>query len=591
MNRIASLLLAGLVVCSLGRVSSVFGNEALHRRWVYVQTNLQVTENADRLESLMRRAQAAGYNGILLADYKLNILDRVTENYFRNAKRIRDLARQLDLELIPAIGSFGYSAGILAHNPNLAEGLPVRDMPVIARDGHVVLADPPQNLIPGDFEAYREHRFSGWNFQDEPGRGTFVDRQVTHGGAASLRIENPPGVRGNLRVNKKVRVRPFAQYHASVWLKTEAFTSARDVRMFAIGQDGRVLAHNHLQVKATQDWTEHHVVFNSLESDEVLFYLGVWDGQDGKLWVDDAQLVEKPFVNLVRRDDCPLKVTDEKGSTQYEEGRDFAPLHDPKLGNVPYAGEYDVDHDPPQLTLLPGSRIRDGQRLRVSYFHTVVIHDSQVGCSLSDPEVFRIVEDQARQVQELFAPRIWMLSHDEIRVANWSDADQRSGKSAGQLLAENVRRCIEIIRKMNPRAELCVWSDMFDPSHNARDQYYLVRGDLAGSWQGLSPDVTIINWNHGRAKESLPFFGGRGHAQILAGYYDQAPAAISQWLSQAASDDRVNGVMYTTWQNNYRDLEAFARAAWGDAPTGDTNAEEEAAGDGAGENDAASTTD
>ena len=254
MKKLVCLLSAGLVAWALAGVSPAWGDEGLDRRWVYVQTNLQVTENADRLESLMRRAHAAGYNGILLADYKLNVLDRVTENYFQNAKRIGDLAHQLDLELIPAIGSFGYSAGILAHNPDLAEGLPVRDMPVVARDGRVVLADAPQNLIPGDFESFQEDRFSGWNFQDEPGRGTFVDRQVKHGGTAAMRIENAPGVRGNLRVNKKVKVRPFAQYHASVWLKTEAFTSARDVRMFAIGLDGRVLAHIDLLVKPNQDW-------------------------------------------------------------------------------------------------------------------------------------------------------------------------------------------------------------------------------------------------------------------------------------------------------------------------------------------------
>jgi hypothetical protein len=106
---------------------------------------------------------------------------------------------------------------------------------------------------------------------------------------------------------------------------------------------------------------------------------------------------------------------------------------------------------------------------------------------------------------------------------------------------------------------------MFDPYHNARDQYYLVRGDLSGSWEGLPDDVTIVNWNRGRAKESLPFFGKRGHSQILAGYYDHAPDSIRQWWGQARPEDRVDGVMYTTWRNNYSDLESFARAAWGQA--------------------------
>ena len=34
-----------------------------------------------------------------------------------------------------------------------------------------------------------------------------------------------------------------------------------------------------------------------------------------------------------------------------------------------------------------------------------------------------------------------------------------------------------------------VWNDMFDPFHNAVNDYYLVRGDLKGSWEGLPKDV------------------------------------------------------------------------------------------------------
>lgn len=537
--------------------------EALSKRWVYVQTNLQVNENADRLEPLLRRAQAAGYNGVLLADYKLNILDRVPNHYFTNARRIRALCEELKLDLIPAIGGFGYSSGILAHNPNLAEGLPVRNMPMVVRDGRVEFAKPPKNLIAGEFEEFKDQQFAGWSFQDEPGTGTFVDQQTKHGGRAALRIENPAGVHGNRRVSKKLTVRPFAQYHASVWMKAEKFESVADVRMFAIGEDGRVLSYTYLGVKPEQDWTEHHIVFNSLGSSTVQFYVGAWDAHGGKLWIDDARVVEEPFVNLVRRDACPLVVTNADATIRYEEGKDFADLRDPKLGNSPWAGEYDVYHEPPKLTVLPGSKIRNGQSLLVSYYHTVTIHDGQVCCSLSDPQVFDVLSDQVRRIDELFSPRMWMLSHDEIRVANWSAADEQAGLTAGQLLAKNVRKSVEIIKSRNAQAKICIWSDMFDPHHNARDKFYLVRGDFAGSWEGLPPDVTIINWNHGAARKSLPFFGDRGHPQILAGYYDANPAAIRDWLTQSRPQDHVDGVMYTTWQNNYKDLETFARAAWG----------------------------
>ena len=92
---------------------------------------------------------------------------------------------------------------------------------------------------------------------------------------------------------------------------------------------------------------------------------------------------------------------------------------------------------------------------------------------------------------------------------------------------------------------------MFDPTHNAADNafpYYLVNGNWSGSWAGLSPDMTVLNWNHGaKARESAAFFSGRGHRQILAGYYDAAPERFSdrQWLAELEGGPGIDGVMYT----------------------------------------------
>jgi hypothetical protein len=48
---------------------------------------------------------------------------------------------------------------------------------------------------------------------------------------------------------------------------------------------------------------------------------------------------------------------------------------------------------------------------------------------------------------------------------------------------------------------------------------------------------------------------------VLAGYYDHDPAQIKEWLKSAAKVKGVVGVMYTTWQNKFDDLEAFAKYA------------------------------
>jgi hypothetical protein len=82
-----------------------------------------------------------------------------------------------------------------------------------------------------------------------------------------------------------------------------------------MGTDGRVLSHSNLGVKPDQDWTQQHVIFNSLENSEVRQYCGTWGGRAGTLWMGDLKLEESAFVNLLRREGCPLLVTDGAGQT------------------------------------------------------------------------------------------------------------------------------------------------------------------------------------------------------------------------------------------------------------------------------------
>ena len=148
-----------------------------------------------------------------------------------------------------------------------------------------------------------------------------------------------------------------------------------------------------------------------------------------------------------------------------------------------------------------------------------------------------------------------MMQHDEVRTLNWDDSCQQRHLDAGAILAHNARACTKLLRGAN----VYVWSDMFDPYHNAVKDYYLVRGDLAGSWEGLDRKVIVVNWNFDKRDESLKFFADRGHRQVIAGYYDGSHDT-RQWLGSAAKVTGVVGIMYTTWRSNYNDLEAFARA-------------------------------
>ena len=102
--------------------------------------------------------------------------------------------------------------------------------------------------------------------------------------------------------------------------------------------------------------------------------------------------------------------------------------------------------------------------------------------------------------------------------------------------------------------------------HNTVKDFYLVNGDLSGSWEGLPKETIIMNWNSGKAAPSLKQFAAQGHSQVLAGYYDAPPERIRNWLDTGKGlPKNFRGAMYTTWQGNFTDLEKFAMAAWGGA--------------------------
>jgi hypothetical protein len=569
MKRSPVLWIVGAICSTVAPCLAQEGNVRYERRWVYLSHNLLVDQNADAVVALLERAGKAGYNGALLSDYKFNILDRMPSNYFRNVERVKKAAEKAHIELVPAIFPIGYSDGWLAHDPNLAEGLLVESAPFVVKGREAALVDDPTSkLRNGDLEQVSGDKFVNFGFQDDPGKVTFADRQVVHGGKISCRIEDTKrnSSSGNARLVQLVKVRPNACYRFSAWVKTKQLEGTGAFHLLALGagEPSRQLTFHEAPLKPDQDWTLVEVVFNSLDQKQINLYVGLWGGQNGTLWLDDLKLEELSLVNVLRRRGCPLVVAAGRGEIVYEEGRDFDRVVDDKLGVVPYAGQYDFAHAGPKIQLTARSRIKDGDRLRVTWYHPILTHGEQMMCCLSEPKVYDLLRDQAKRINALFHPKTVFMSHDEIRVINWCQACRSRKLSPGKLLADNVRRCVAILKDTMPRATVATWSDMFDPNHNAVKSYYLVNGSLEGSWEGLAPAVLIANWNSGKAHESLDWFARRGHSQIIAGYYDADDLSnFRTWNAAAKGVPKISGFMYTTWQSKFELLEKYGNAMRG----------------------------
>jgi hypothetical protein len=535
----------------------------LKYRWVFTMTNLAREEALENTIKLMHRAKQAGYNGMLVADSKFAKFQLQDKSYARNVRRLRAAFTAAGMQLIVDTCPMGYAAEFLAADPNLAEGMPVRNATFVVEDGKLAPREEGLRLAGGTLDRWKGDSPVGWTV-DRPGSVSFRDDHVTYNGLPSLRQDHgAAGAPRPIRLIQKVRVQPWHYYHVSAMVKTED-CSSKDFRIFAVSGEpaaGRPLNWQPPEIRKTMDWTRFHATFASVDSSEVGLYLGSYAVHGGKIWWSDVRIEPGGLVNVIRRPSLPLTITSADGKTTYVEGRDFGAVKDPKLGHDPNPGYFSYWHDAPRVPLVPGGRLREGQTVLASYhFATLAGKSHQINCCFSDPAIYEAVARQVRWVNEVVQPDAILMAHDEIRHCGWDDSCARRNLTCGQILADNVKRCAEIVHRAAPERPVLTWSDMFDPFHNAKREgsFYLARGDgpWYGSWEGLPRCVIVANW-HNNDADSLKFFADRGNPQVLAGYYDQDPQRIVQWLKMAARVKGVCGVMYTTWVGDYSQLEKF----------------------------------
>jgi len=540
-------------------LAALFGAPTIQDRFVWLfGWGLGRDEDVTQISAILRRAAQCGYNGAVLSA-GLDTLCKRDADYFHRLEQVRQTCQQLNLELIPAVFSVGYGGGILSHDRNLAEGLPVKDALFVVKGNEAThVPDPPVQIVNGDFERFEGNRMAEFNFHDEPGVITFPDTQIKHGGKASLRFENfRAHPAGNARVMQEIKVRPYRCYRVSVWVRTENLVPARNFQLVVLSPDGRALAPRTFNLPPTTEWRKVSMVFNSLRYDTVRLYAGVWGGRDGRFWLDDWTIEEIGPINVLRRLGTPVVVKSEDGSVVYEEGKDYAPLVDPNL--QPYRRDWDTPT--PTLKILPNSRIRDGQRLRVSWYHPMLIYDSQVTVCMGEPALYEIFEHEAKLLWERLRYRKVLLNMDEVRMGGTCKACE--GRNMAQLLGECITKQMQALRRYNPQAEVYVWSDMLDPNHNARPNYYLVQGDFTGSWNFVPKDLIIAVWGGAPREKSLRFFAEQGFATLIACYYDaDSLDEVKGWQQLAQKVPKVRGFMYTTWERKYDLLDAFADLLW-----------------------------
>ncbi|MCX7817935.1 MAG: hypothetical protein N2652_01790 [Kiritimatiellae bacterium] len=550
---------AHIVAMWIAALSNGAAAEVPPLRWVWIfGWSVHRERDLPEILQLVHRAARAGANGVVMGGF--DTLCRASPVAVTNIARLREACEREGLELVPALFAIGYGGWALAHDPHLAEGLPVRGARMIARGSEIRWEPEPAPALrnPG-FEEHTHHRFPGFRFVDLPGVISFADTSTVHEGRSSLRLENfTAHSAGNARAMQEVQVRPWRTYRFSVWVRTENLAPADALRVQVLAGD-RSLAPREFHLGPTRDWTQLSVLFNSMEFETVRLYAGVWGGRAGRLWLDDWQLEEVGPSQVLRRPGTPVSLHSDDGAVAYLEGRDFIVPDDPRFS------PYRPDRPPLVFRRPESSRIRDGERLRADWYHPMVVHESQVTVCMAEPKLDEIAAEEAERISRLLRPRRALLSMDEVRMGGTCRACE--GCNMAELLGRCAERMGAALRRHLPEVELFIWSDMFDPHHNARAGYYLVRGDFTGSWRHLPREVAIVVWGGGPREASLRFFANEGRSIVIANYYDADDLThVREWLELGRALPQVRGYMYTTWQKRYELLDDYARLVWGGRP-------------------------
>ena len=383
---------------------------------------------------------------------------------------------------------------------------------------------------------------------------------------------------------------PFQQYRLKVWFKMENLTAdSLGIIVQPAGEDSHRISSRGLSQPSpdgdgaersspsyfrntenlTLDWTEETLSFNSQGHTELEVALFV-RGREGKMWWDDVRIDASPTLNVIRRTNLPLTIVAADGYL-YTEGVDFNPVSDPKLGTVIWPGNYGTHHAPPPITVPPGTRIGDGEDVYFSGYHAMLARHAAPYASMTDGGVYSVMDTIISGTEADFYPDGYLINYSEIRVGGWEPDQVANYNNTGDVLATSIAEALNRLDTLTGHKPVHVWSDMFNPYQNAVEHYYHVNNTLDGSWHGLPTSVGVMNWagsesggfHHDKAQGALQFFEEQGHEQIIAAYYDENTIDNHQdWISAADGVNNITGVMYTTWHDDYSDLELFAKTWW-----------------------------
>jgi hypothetical protein len=591
----------GITLSACGSTSSTSPNsQCATFKWFFSSSDLDTEQHVSDLKALISQASKLGLNGIVLDCSIFESLD-ISAAAATSLSRLLDLqtyAASLGIDIIPLGFSVGYASSVYARNPNLLEGQLVRDLEFVVNNGiarHV--PDPTIKLQNTSFDANTAlaNAIPDWD-QDCSGSRTFLDTQITRQSgpnSKSVRFEsftaksacNTPV--GMARISQLMALKKDRTYRLTIWLRADAYVGSFNIQVYRT--DGTIVTSFLCELPTTGslEWTKFCFAFPSLDQDTLRIWLRCYDASSGRLWLDDLFLEEAPPVHVLNRSGCPLTVhMKDASSTQLVASNDYGILEDKQLGLNSYS--YDRKATTyPTIDIPLGSQVYEGSTLLVSFYQYIPPYATgkistatdknpsyfaQLVSCLGASEVWE-AWTQALISMAVLKPKRLFMSWDEIRslYACQSCTGSAGTLDPGTLIGLACIKFAQLVEKILPATELIIWSDMLNVFQNAAQglHYALSRTPfsaepahviaLHAAAEALTRKPTIMCWGDSPAN-TLKYFSDLGFPTMAATFYDKGDNDdSSSWLDLLKSYPHAEGIMYTTWVNDYSHLKSFSQ--------------------------------
>ncbi len=184
---------------------------------------------------------------------------------------------------------------------------------------------------------------------------------------------------------------------------------------------------------------------------------------------------------------------------------------------------------------------------------------------VSEEAVYEEFEKNIKNTITLLHPKKIHVNHDELGILNSDSRCLKRSKKDYELVAEQINRMREIIKKYDPNVEMIMWADAVNPYHNAAIKELERVCDL------LEKDIIMAHWYYtaenfeqvDRVELGAKFFLEKGFRMYGCPWDHMVNHQVWEEVSKVNCDDRnFLGLMHTQWGGRNNGLSQTAAINW-----------------------------